>query len=494
MKKIFLIILTCVGVSCSVEQLPRYELVDGNAIIDQRTALAALNGAYSNFTTDEAESDGYFHFYYDSGFLLINGHLSGLLSGYSSFNFLGDCDEFTFEDNYYSTAGAIDKYTQYNAAIANGANTVLHFVPDLDDSLFEPEVKNEIIGQAYILRAFAWLHFFKLYGYVHDINSKYGGIYKKEMSMVSNTQCKRETVRDTYKFLLEDLDTAIEMNIPFKSVYRMSSLYAKVLKAEVLLMRGEGDDIRNVLTLCTEILSSSERKLEIKHLDVYINQYDSPELIFTRSISDDVIESGLDGGAGKTIYKNFGPYSSSTPPNASALYKEVAELDNRLSNMQINVSIEENGDPRTCFLSCTDIHDGDVPVYFARVAQVHLMKAEALFRTGASYDAVFDCLDVLNLRAGNDPIIRGLYQTNETLEKLIFDEIIRELNFENSYLWTAYKRFKINGINAIEVYRNDPDKDDLDNRPLDYVVLPIPRKEMDNNALMIQNPAYSHLK
>lgn len=80
----------------------------------------------------------------------------------------------------------------------------------------------------------------------------------------------------------------------------------------------------------------------------------------------------------------------------------------------------------------------DMPVIFSRVSELYLIKAEALYRSGASISEAYAPIRKLRERAGAEIILPA---NNEELETAIFNEWMLELSFENWHEWFAMIRF-----------------------------------------------------
>jgi len=118
------------------------------------------------------------------------------------------------------------------------------------------------------------------------------------------------------------------------------------------------------------------------------------------------------------------------------------------------------------------------PTYFMRLAEMYLIQAEALMRSGATLATSKAPLDVIRNRAG---IGDSPATTMAELEDDIFNEIARELAFENGSEWFAAIRFDRAmtlkpTINSVNQY-----------------ILPIPEREIAGNGALTladQNPGY----
>ena len=116
-------------------------------------------------------------------------------------------------------------------------------------------------------------------------------------------------------------------------------------------------------------------------------------------------------------------------PRADAIFSKVDSLmDSRSSAVAYNLKSVKK--------LLNDAND--MPVIFSRVSELYLIKAEALYRSGASISEAYAPIRKLRERAGAEIILPA---NNEELETAIFNEWMLELSFENWHEWFAMIRF-----------------------------------------------------
>lgn len=485
----FLLIIAFTSCEDAIEEVPQFDLVGGNAIVDQSSAEASLLGAYSNLTYDEGNGENW-HPYFDFGYVSTVGHMTGLLGEDSPRYIDEDSYNFDYQTSYYrkTVFNDLDNAWKFTSAVINGANIVLEEVPEVVDDLFTANRKKEILGEAHFLRGFGFLYLLRYYGYHWDINSEFGGLCRTEPAFVGNIYWARDNVKDSYAYILADLDKTIEYEVPFTSVFHASALLAKMYKAEVLLMRGEEGDYQEALNLSEQIIASGERRTEDVYADIFKNQYDSPELLFTRANNKVYVANAMDEPTRHdNLFSAFGPKGRM---DVGQLYLDICADDARKDSLIKEVTYQNQ--TRDVFTNFVDLDDGDSPMYMARMAQAYLMKAEALFRMNGigSLNQIVESLNVLRLRSGNEALNVQDIDNEILLNDILFKEVIKELNVETDYVWSCFTRFKYSGKPAVYEWRNEQ----LEDRPMDFVVWPIPFSEMSENRKMVQNPAYKHLK
>jgi hypothetical protein len=143
-----------------------------------------------------------------------------------------------------------------------------------------------------------------------------------------------------------------------------------------------------------------------------------------------------------------------------------------------------NGDPRQAvsYSGTTILKTNHVatyrPTYFLRLAEMYLIRAEALAMSGASLEEIKQPLNVIRLRAGI-----GVSQatTLEAVKNDIFAEYVRELVFENGSEWFAAIRFN-------KIMQLKPSITSVN-----QFILPIPENEIIGNGALSnsdQNQGY----
>ena len=146
----------------------------------------------------------------------------------------------------------------------------------------------------------------------------------------------------------------------------------------------------------------------------------------------------------------------------------------------------------------------DMPVIFSRVSELYLIKAEALYRSGASISEAYAPIRKLRERAGAEIILPA---NNEELETAIFNEWMLELSFENWHEWFAMIRFagytekpdftRLLALNKTlrealekEYEKSEAQGDNYYQRIIDRRIDAIPSSEISSNLECKQNPGY----
>ena len=182
-------------------------------------------------------------------------------------------------------------------------------------------------------------------------------------------------------------------------------------------------------------------------------------------------------------------------PRADAIFSKVDSLmDSRSSAVAYNLKSVKK--------LLNDAND--MPVIFSRVSELYLIKAEALYRSGASISEAYAPIRKLRERAGAEIILPA---NNEELETAIFNEWMLELSFENWHEWFAMIRFagytekpdftRLLALNKTlrealekEYEKSEAQGDNYYQRIIDRRIDAIPSSEISSNLECKQNPGY----
>lgn len=452
-----------------ITQEPEYLLTPEVAVTDEASAKSLLNGAYAGVNTND------WTVRFTGGFSSMLGIINMNTSAYNfNMNATGD-NEFLWKAFYIAI---------------NNANAAIEGITPLGDDKFKsPQTKAELIGEAHGLRAFAHLYTLWYFARWFDQpDSRYGIIYRDKLSTLDNVYQPRLNVKDSYARIIADLDYSIAHAPDFYNNKRFSKQLAKALKAKLLLNRGWGTDYADALVLVNEAITESTGKgvtLEPSLAQLYQNSWDSKELLFCRyrEKTDDVIAA-----YNYTYGYNYATVTVTTQGNA------IIGADPRHPEGWGNVKSPITGNNTTkwapkklCRQGRQVGGDNDkYTVYYLRLTELYLMKAELLQKTGASFIQAMDPINYIRERSELGP----LSAANKTdFEKVLFSEILNELNLENEADWMSSLRLK----NAAGTYLLQDFRGAATVLDQNKFIWPIPTSEMKFNKLIDQNPGYENL-
>ncbi|TVZ57150.1 SusD-like starch-binding protein associating with outer membrane [Lutibacter sp. Hel_I_33_5] len=448
LKYILLIVLTAIGISCEndLNIEPAQSISTETALSSEDNIINILIGAY-----DEAGQGPTF-----GGQTQIIADLlgnSGQVGWGGSF-----IDPRQLNNKSILTNNVFVRDLWYNSyEIINQSNLVIDNI-----SLVTSGKANQVEGEAKFLRALSYFDLVRLFGKQYTAggaNSQLGvplqlkGIieYAEDLSIARNT------VEEVYTQIINDLNEAYN-KLPASNSYFVDKYAAKALLSRVYLQQGAYANARDA---AHDVLQSSGHSLTPTFAGAFNNNVDSSEDIFAFQVTSQT-------GAQQLInfyasQANGGRQGDITiQPGYLALFDDVANdiRDN------FNYVSPDNGEDLT-----SKYTNQFANISMFRIAEMHLIRAEANFREGSSL-GLAPLVEINTLRARSSASPLGAV----TLA-LILNERELELAFEGFFLHD-YKRTQrtVAGISF--------DSDSL--------VLPIPDLEMDTNSKMVQNPGYTN--
>ena len=162
-------------------EVPTYTVVK-NAIYDATSAENALRGIYS---------------------YLAPGTSSG--HDFDSRNDEKDLQSLNVKN---SDSDCISHW-EMASKIVNAANLVIEGVNALETGVLEQQKKEETLGEARFMRAWAQLYLMKYYAWFWDIDSEYGPLMRRTQTTLKNMMLARSTVNDI-SVCPFNIDTAIK--------------------------------------------------------------------------------------------------------------------------------------------------------------------------------------------------------------------------------------------------------------------------------------------
>ena len=335
--------------------------------------------------------------------------------------------------------------------IINGANASLESISKLDDNLFPSvERKNELIAEARLFRGYSNLHLLWLFGHWFDeADSPYGILYRDKVSNATNLMIDRSTVGESYQYIIDDLKYAIEHAANYKTGRRLSKQFAKVMYAKLLLNRAWDGDYAESLTIVNSLLAetSGSFKMEKDLSQLYIDGWDSNEVLFSRYLGDNA--SGYNGMSGSEFMYSYALYYDN---EFTDIPQEWLEDDERYPIIFGTARAPETWDDnekdnvlvklyhRGRYLGPNDMY----AAYIFRYVELYLMKAELLARTNPSnISAALAPINEMRANYTNPvlPPITGI-TTHQELMDAIFKEYVVTLFMENEPPWFASLRFE----------------------------------------------------
>lgn len=436
---LFLLILTAACGTLDVQ--PFQQLSDSRAITDAGSARAALLGTYSSVQN-----------YYQLNYPVL-GYLPG-----DNVRFNGTLNQFNqIDQNALSADNVIitETWTQIYQAI-NSANNVLAALPDLSDPLLTATEKNQLLGEAYFIRALAYF----------DLGRGWGGVplvLKPTRSVADGQGIKRSTLEQTYDQVLADLTEAERLLPDGATRNRAVKNTARALRARLHLYRGQWAEAE---TFATQVIASPNYRLATPYRAFSAAPFGSSESVFelTYSIADP-------NNQWNNWYPSAlgGQYTLQPTP-------EFVTLANRADaggNRNVLLSTVRSG--------ATDFVYGnlynraaqrDDPAYVIRLAELYLIRSEARARQGKLTDALTD-LNVIRSRAG---VSAATAATANALLLAVENERRVEFAFEADRWFDLVRTGRADDVLGITDQRK--------------WLFPIPFNDIAADADLTQNPGY----
>ncbi len=505
MKNKILLILSAVLIFASCEdflnETPKHKWNTDNAVSTYDGATKAVNGIYGRFMRGD-----------NFGMEMTGRLITKLCLTYST--------SFMY-DRSVSYTPANSPQLVWNAAYAgiNSANFAIEQISKLSDDIFpSAEAKSELLGEARFLRGY--LHSLVMlcycYWWTDDDSSPYGVIYRDQVSSPENINTPRSTVGDSWNSIFDDIDFGIQnMSSTFTTPRKVSLIFAKAWKAKLLMVRGEYKDAQDLIDEALAALPAAGIAMQADMAEHYSQSWDSKENIFVRYLEDDGNRTAYAGNlANGAMYY---PQQVTFYASINDWYPYAENCACGLNNNEAKVWLRKDprwkvitGVTRHPYASYTNnyqrsftklfrkgAYDGQYgspkdekyALYFLRVPELYIMKAECIAHDEASSFA--DALAPINqMRAQRTNPVLPQIETPATKQEvwdIIFQEYVAELILENGAEFFAAARIPYNGdVTYLEAYRTaaaqDPD--------FSKMQWPIPQTEMINNLAMVgmQNP------
>lgn len=518
----FLLSLLITGCDGVLEEEPPSSLSPENFYQSAADAQTALTGAYSLL---------------QSGYTPHSSYPSG--RWYRAVNDITGPQMTTFKGPGGQEEGPLDKWNfkasqtplefiYENAYIAiNGANAVLDNVPSID---MDEGQKEQILGEARFLRSLQYFMLVRLYGGVP--------IRDSEIDNVADSNIPRSTSDDVYRFVIEDLEQAIE-SLPdagTEEYGRATREAAQTLLAKVHLQRGSADtcnmcgtrgatpesgDYQRALDLLNAVESSGAYGLVDNYEDLFrLETERNSEGIF-------VVRHRSEGGNGESIQNFWNPSNSgwffgSFTQNWGEVpfYRSYAEEDVRREVSWVTEYEDNSGELRVYDMEDPEndnyseagpagekplLRRGDIGGWavnpldtpILRYADVLLMKAEALNEiNGGPNGEAYDLVDRVRNRAGLPDLNRDM--DYDTFKDALFQEHQWEFAQE-AKAWNHGQRFFERFTAAVE--ESAAQSEDLPDNAVPSAsdlqidlprerTYPLPQSAIDQNPELEQYPEY----
>ncbi|SEN31263.1 RagB/SusD domain-containing protein [bacterium A37T11] len=441
---VFLIMNSC---SKFLEVEPKNYVSDEITITDAASAQTSVRGIY-----DALASSGY----YGRSFQSI-GYLSG-----DNLQFTGTVvynQQFIIH-NVQSDNGTISSvWTAIYKAI-DRANHAIEKIPAITDPKLTSTLKDQLIGEAYFIRALAYFDLARVYGGVQLLT-------KPTSSLENITETKRSSLEETYNQVKSDLENAENLLPNTLNRVRATKKTAWALFARYYLYTKEWDKASSYATQLIE--ETTNYPLIAPYNSWFANNIvASPESIFELSYDPAFI-------TGNSAHRN------SWQPTENGGIKDwipnedfLQLINNPLIGGNRNTLVAKTAS--TWYGNLYYRSNGTDPAYVLRIAEQYLIRAEAFAEQG-NLEAAYEDLNAIRNRAGLEAIgYKASSTTKETTLLAIENERRLEFAFE-PHRWFDLVR---TGRAATVLGITDTKK----------YLMPIPLVEIKVDKWLEQNPGY----
>lgn len=424
---------------------PKDQVSDTQTIIDGTSAQTAVRGIYN-----ELESNDYYGYTFQT---------LGFFSG-DNIKYVGSQTVNQQLTNHAVSSDLAALNTSWAAIynVINRANNVLAKVPGLaSSSAFPDSVKNQLVGEAYFLRALAYF----------DLARTWGGvqlILTPTTAASSQTSVKRSSLADTYAQVLKDLtqaenllsNTTNRIRATRKTAYALHARYSLYQKdwANAILYAGKliGDSNYTLLTPYNSFFANNAANTAESVFELYYNT------TVTNSEASQW-QPATKGGVGWVV------------PTSGIVTLLTNPLNGGNRNTLLQTVVSQG--VTSYFGNLYYRSPGTDPAFLIRIAELYLIRAEAEAQQGST-DAAATDLNAVRARAGLGATAAS---TQADLLLAIEDENRLEFSFEDHRWYDLVRTGRAQTVLGI----TDSNK----------LLLPIPYAQLQVDPNLTQNPGYS---
>ena len=420
-----------------LELEPAQSIDSEKLIVDNASAEVAMNGLYSNLQD----------FYGDADLIVTMDIQSDITDHIGTFTSWRDLDE----NNPFPDNTSIDDPWNAGYALIYNANVILDVLPGVDDPALDAN-RNQFLGEARTVRALAYFYLTVLWNDVPLITNPVTNL--DEVNVAPSSQA------DIISFITGELNKALgelgdggaatrvtkgAANALLAKIYAYTGDWANASNAADAVMAGGYTLVANYMSLFDGTISDEA----IFQLD--FNSVDANSLAF---FYWDTPGGRHEAGPSDFIANAFDP--------ADARSASIIDAPN---SPQSPIQVAKY----------TDFATGTDKPYIVRLADIMLIKAEALAEMGMYPEAtiIFNQVRERSFPGGAITLDAGNFKD------VILTERMLELAWESGNRWYDMKR---TGRASDLVTANGQDACKVD--------LPIIRAEIDANTAITQNPCY----
>lgn len=419
---------------------------------DTTSLEEALTGLYSTL-----EVENYYGGYYPL-FADLNSD-NGIAGGYNN----SSLDEFgaynVTTSNVYLQGMYISMY--YSIANANAIIANVATVPHVTQQLLK-----SVKGQALAIRAFVHFDLLRAFGYHWDMTSPYGIPVVLTVQTASNV-VPRSTVAASYTAIIADLNNAATLlaGETSRDPNYINPAIINAMLARVYLYEKDYTDAAKYATL---VINDGAFTLT--------NKTSFPTIYTIKSGPESIFE--LPYNQQNPSFYNALTYARPAAESTEVLFIASQDLEqfleSRNGDLRVNLLDTANANftpnGRTLKYS-SDLTQKDNSAYVIRIAEMYLIRAEALGRPAGLSD-----LNMVRTNRGMTALQPSDVPTDAAYAQAISDEDRSEFNFEGHRYFDLARTGQVNSVLGV---------------PASNSCYPIPQHEIDaTNGVVVQNPGY----
>lgn len=460
--KLNIVFVLLVAFGCDVlEQSPQTAISETIAIRDQKSAEGALNGLYNQIQSGN---------YYGDNIQIISDVSSDISQS------IGTWDFYREMDTYVTVPGnqEIENLWAQLYSTVNHANNIIVDVPKITDT--PQAVKDQILGEAYFIRALAYFDLARNFGGVPGVYGTLGVpiVTQPSRGIDESSFPSRSTLQETYNQVLADLQEASGLLSGLPSKTRASEASVKALYSRVHLYL---KNYTEAASFATDVIDNFGLSLEQDYASIFADENSSGTIFeIAYNTTDDngirfwYFPSSLGGRGDIALHDDF----------ANLVLSRALDERGELIGRDNNVGVY--------FPSKYGKAGGDDNIQVLRLAEMHLNRAEA--RANATVPDLVGALADLNLVRNRanlpDTVGAGVATKDQVLDAIALERSI-EFMMEGHRFYDLVRTGKamtvLTGVGRL----NGPGVT-LGNAG--RMVFPIPSSDIDANKNLEQNDAY----
>jgi hypothetical protein len=368
---VFLTLLLGIATSCDefLEVQPKDSLSTTDAvIIDKASVESAIRGLYS------ALGEGG---YYGTSFQSI-GYLSG-----DNIQWTGSQSQVQEFINHKVNADNSTISAAYNAIYRaiNRANNIITAIPEITDPTLMAELRNQYAGEAYFVRGLAYFDLARTWGGVPIITSP-------TTIAGDNADVQRSSVAETYAQALSDLESAEPLLPETTERFRATKKTVRALKARYYLYQ---QDYINAEAYASKLIGDTRYKL--------VSPFNTFFTGNARGTEESIFEIFYNGTTEVNGHRNQWQPQSNGGTRQWAPNDAIVKLLNDSAIGGTRSSLVAKDNQNRWYGNLYYRTPASDPSYILRIAEMYLIRAEALAQQDKLPEAIAD-LNVVRSRAG----------------------------------------------------------------------------------------------